>query len=176
MNLGHAPLSRWGLSFLEWQPQWTVLDIGCGGGANLSRMLRLCPQGKVYGLDYSQVSVDCSCRKNRKALGSRCFVECGTADSIPWQDGMFDVVTAFETVYFWGDLNRCFKEVARVLRPEGRFLICCEASDPADTTWTSRIDGMKVYGPEDLRRMLELTGFSDIRVYTKGRSICIVAS
>lgn len=33
MNTGHASLAQWGMSCLQWQPEWSVLDIGCGGGA-----------------------------------------------------------------------------------------------------------------------------------------------
>ena len=46
MNNGHAPLTRWGAAHIEWQPQWCVLDIGCGGGATLLRLLERCPDGK----------------------------------------------------------------------------------------------------------------------------------
>ena len=51
MNKGHAPLSRWARSCLVRQPERNTLDIGCGGGANLSEILKLCPQGKVHGID-----------------------------------------------------------------------------------------------------------------------------
>ena len=33
MNLGHSPVARWGLRFLELAPDDKVLDCGCGGGA-----------------------------------------------------------------------------------------------------------------------------------------------
>ena len=46
MNRFHASLARRGMKQVNWQPQWTVLDIGCGGGANLNRLLKQCPQGK----------------------------------------------------------------------------------------------------------------------------------
>ena len=36
MNLGHSPVARWGLRFLELTPDAKVLDCGCGGGANFS--------------------------------------------------------------------------------------------------------------------------------------------
>ena len=32
MNRGHASLARWGMGCMEWQAEWSVLDIGCGGG------------------------------------------------------------------------------------------------------------------------------------------------
>ena len=35
MNLGHSPVARWGLQFLDAAPDARVLDCGCGGGANM---------------------------------------------------------------------------------------------------------------------------------------------
>ena len=35
MNLGHSPVARWGLRFLELAPDDKVLDCGCGGGADI---------------------------------------------------------------------------------------------------------------------------------------------
>ena len=58
MNLGHSPVARWGLQFLNAAPDAKVLDCGCGGGANMKRLLKNCPQGIVKGIDYSPVSVE----------------------------------------------------------------------------------------------------------------------
>ena len=44
MNLGHSPVAWWGLHFLELAPDDKVLDCGCGGGANIRRLLKKCPQ------------------------------------------------------------------------------------------------------------------------------------
>jgi len=41
MNLGHSPVARWGLHFLELAPDDKVLDCGCGGGANIRQGHRL---------------------------------------------------------------------------------------------------------------------------------------
>ena len=43
MNLGHSPVARWGLRFLKLAPDARVLDCGCGGGANIKRLLKKCP-------------------------------------------------------------------------------------------------------------------------------------
>lgn len=43
MNLGHSPVARWGLRFLRLAPNAKVLDCGCGGGANIKRLLKKCP-------------------------------------------------------------------------------------------------------------------------------------
>ena len=61
MNRFHASLANRGMKQVEWQPEWNVLDIGCGGGANLKRLLNLCPKGNIYGIDLSEESVSCVC-------------------------------------------------------------------------------------------------------------------
>ena len=51
----------------------------------------------------------------------RCAVLQGSVADMMFADNWFDAVTAFETVYFWPDLPRCFREVWRVLKPGGTF-------------------------------------------------------
>ena len=49
MNVGHSPVARWGLRFLKLAPDARVLDCGCGGGANIRRLLKKYPQGYHQG-------------------------------------------------------------------------------------------------------------------------------
>lgn len=176
MNKGHASLSRWGLSQIEWKSNWTILDIGCGGGANLKRMADFCPQGKIYGIDISSESVKFARKEIKKLLNTRCFISQGNVMNLPYEKGTFDLITAFETVYFWGNLQKTFNEVHRVLKNGGLFLICCEASDPSDETWTSRIDGMVVHSAQDLESCLARCGFSNITTHRRNKeNICVIA-
>ena len=69
MNLGHSPVARWGLRFLRLAPNAKVLDCGCGGGANIKRLLKKCPHGVVKGIDYSPVSVE-KAQPNRNSGGA----------------------------------------------------------------------------------------------------------
>lgn len=176
MNYGHADISIWGLLHLSVSKNARVLDIGCGGGANIKRLLAMCPQGHVEGIDYSEQSVAVSRKKNRADIGKRCNILCGSVSALPYDDGVFDVVTAFETVYFWPELSNDFREVYRVLKPGGRFLICNEAGDPADKSWTDRIDGMSVYSSDELSRLLTNTGFTIMGKDTHGKGrLCLIA-
>ena len=92
MNKGHASLSRWGLSQIEWKSDWTILDIGCGGGANLKRMADFCPQGKIYGIDISSESVKFARKEIKKLLNTRCFISQGNVMNLPYEKGTFDQV------------------------------------------------------------------------------------
>ena len=75
MNIGHHALASWGLQFLTLAPDARILDCGCGGGANIKRMLKQCPQGIVKGIDSSPVSVDTSRDVNQAAINAgRCAI------------------------------------------------------------------------------------------------------
>ena len=116
-------MAEWGLSFVKVAEDADVLDVGCGGGANIARHLNRCPRGKVTGIDYSPVSVKKSREVNAAAIAAgRCKVVEGSADALPFEDVCFDLVTAFETVYFWPSIEECFCGVRRVLKEGGRFV------------------------------------------------------
>ncbi len=113
MNVGHRALADWGLQFAEIAKNARVLDCGCGGGANIRTMLKKCPNGEVKGVDYSPVSVEKAKKVNEDAiLNGRCVILQGNVADLIFAANQFDLVTAFETIYFWPDLlPRAFREV-----------------------------------------------------------------
>ena len=169
MNRGHAPMAKWGMGHLTLDKSHSVLDVGCGGGANVRALLDLADQ--VTGVDYSEVSVEKSRKVNRKAIDAgRCQILRADAMELPFPDGVFDMVTAFETVYFWPDLRICFENVHRVLKPGGKFLICNEADGEhdKDNKWTEIIEGMTIYTGGQLREILQQAGFREIEIDKNG--------
>ena len=179
MNLGHSPVAQWGLQFLGLAPDAKVLDCGCGGGANMKRLLKKCPQGIVKGIDYSPVSVEKARSLNRAAIAEgRCTVLQGSVADMMFADNWFDAVTAFETVYFWPDLPRCFREVYRVLKVGGTLLICNESNGDTDKDkkWTEIIGGMIIYTDTALKEYLEKAGFCQIQSHKNKKGwLCITA-
>ena len=181
MNSGHAKVSQWGFSNISAKPDAKVLDVGCGGGANIATWLDKCRNGHVTGLDYSKVSVAESQKLNATAIKQgKCRVLQGDVSAIPFSDEVFDYVSAFETVYFWPGLKKCFSEVNRVLKSGGTFLICnqSDGTNAADEKWTKIIGGMKIYNRDQLAATLKKAGFTEIKTYTNTNKhwICIVAT
>lgn len=180
MNWGHAPVARWGRSFLRLKSGAQLLDLGCGGGANLAALLKLCPDGAAAGLDYSAVSVEKARAVNRRAIAEgRCQVIQGDVRELPFGESSFDQVTAFETVYFWPDLEDAFRQVLRVLKPGGRFLICNESDgkDPKQEKWCGIIGGMTIYTGEQLSALLRAAGFIQVKIHRKEKRnwLCVTA-
>ena len=128
MNGGsHRAMASWGLDLANVPADGEILDIGCGGGANLVRLMDRSLRAKVTGVDHSPVSVEKSRKVNADAiLKSRCKVLEASVSSLPFKDDTFVMATAFETVYFWPEIEKSFAEVRRILSPGGIFLIVNE--------------------------------------------------
>lgn len=179
MNIGHHALAEWGMSFFNPEPDAKILDCGCGGGANIKAMLKKCPRGIVKGVDYSSVSVEKARKLNKDAIKEgRCEILSGSVAKLPLEDGYFDAVTAFETIYFWQDIPQCFREVCRVLKSGGMFMICneCSGDNEKDDKWTEIVDGLTIYRDDEIKKFLEDAGFCKIRINKNERGwLCVTA-
>ena len=134
MNSGHAMLADWGFSLLPKITPSKALDLGCGGGRNAGELLIKYPDIYVTAVDYSDLSVAKAREYNRDMIVSgRCTVQQGDVSDLHLPEENYDLATAFETIYFWPGLEKCFRQVAKVVKPGGYFLICNE-SDGEDAT------------------------------------------
>ena len=178
MNIGHSSMAKWGFAHIKIKNNSICLDIGCGGGANVKRLLEKVPYGKVTGIDYSKISVIKSEKTNKAGIkNKRCEILQANVMDLPFGNDVFDLITAFETIYFWPDVLEAFKQVHRVLKPNGTFMICNEVSgeNPKDEKWAKIIDGMKIYNSEQIRKPLESAGFTDIKIdKNKKNWLCVI--
>lgn len=169
MNGGsHAAMASWGLDIANVPANGEIIDIGCGGGANLARLMDRSLCTKVTGVDYSSVSVEKSRKVNADAIArGRCKVLEASVSKLPFKENTFGMATAFETVYFWPDIEKSFSEVRRILVPGGKFLIVNEDDGLSGNNekWEKMIEGMHTYTPDELKANLSAAGFRDIIVH-----------
>ena len=169
MNENHREISEFAFENVTVGKNDRVLDVGCGGGVNIEKFLKL-TKGNVDGLDYSEVSVEASLAQNRKAVDDgRCRIIQADVRQMPIGDEEYDLVSAFETIYFWPEIQESFREVLRVIRPGGQFMIAqgTDGNHPDDEMWLATVEGMHVYTAEDLKEYLLNAGFSRVESYVK---------
>lgn len=171
MNQHHAPLTDWGLSHIAIPAGGTLLDIGCGGGRTIQKLAAAASQGRVCGLDHSEASVAASARLNAKAVArGQVEIRQGSVSSLPWTEATFDLVTAVETHFFWPNLPGDVREVLRVLREGGRFLIVAEVYKGSGKTAAemlakhSGVTGMTLLTADEHRALLAEAGFVEAQV------------
>jgi SAM-dependent methyltransferase len=130
-------MSRESLADAEWQaPVWgnlesnltfvqrsgmlpqvaSILEIGCGKGMMLDRLQKI--GYSVTGIDLEPTAID-ACHASFPDVAA----QIGSGDSIPFPSGSFDVVLSFDVFEHIRDSDRHLREVARVLRPAGRYLL-----------------------------------------------------
>ena len=166
MNGGHAKMADWGLSHLTSIVPESIVELGCGGGRNAKALLEKYPGANVTAIDYSEVSVGIATEYNRDMISAgRCKVQQGDVSALELPEEAYDLATAFETIYFWPGLERCFAQVAKILKPGGVFLIVNESDGTDDTSlkFEKIIDGMKCHTIEEITEALKAAGFSKVK-------------
>lgn len=113
-----------GIDALDLGPRSVVADVGFGSGLGLRLLLERPDVAEVIGVDISTAMVESARERFADELGrGRLRLESGSLTEMPLADSTLDSATTFNTVYFVDDLGAALREMARVLRPEGRFVI-----------------------------------------------------
>ena len=180
MNSGHAKMAAWGTARLPELHPRAIVDLGCGGGKNAENLMKKFPSATMTAVDYSEACVEASKKHNASAVSSGRFrIVQGDVSGLCLESSQYDLATAFETVYFWPGPVKSFREVYRVLKSGGSFLIVneCDGTNEKDQKWLDMIDGMSIYPEKELIGHLKEAGFSDIQVFrdTKKHWICFLA-
>ena len=172
MNESHAKLVAWGLAYIDFAPHDTVLDIGCGGGNTLARMAERVTEGHLVGIDYAETSVEASRAFNARLIeAGRMEILHGSVEHLPFADGHFDAVVTVESFYFWPSPEESLKEVARVIRRGGTFLLLAEIYGRDDLPEGIRAKvaeySLTNPTPEEFERLFRAAGFSDVTMAFK---------
>lgn len=170
MNLSHSSLTDWGLRRVQIEENFTILDVGCGGGRTIQKLAALATKGKVCGVDYADGSVAGSRAKNAQLIqAGRVEIKQGSVSQLPFPDHQFDLVTAVETQYYWPDLVKDMQEILRVLKPGGTLLVIAESYKKGAYNAIQR-PVMKLLkssnlGLDDHRQLFTAAGYTDVQVF-----------
>jgi ubiquinone/menaquinone biosynthesis C-methylase UbiE len=170
MNASHAAVTQWGLTHVAIGDHFTILDVGCGGGRTVDRLAAIATHGTVYGVDFSEASVAMARETNLPAIADgRVIIEQAPVSALPFPDSTFDLVTAVETHYYWPDLPHDVREVMRVLKRSGMFLIVAETYRGRRNDWLFRpmmtlVLRAAYLTPAQHRQLLVDAGYVDVRV------------
>jgi SAM-dependent methyltransferase len=109
-----------------------ALEVGAGTGYFSLNLLQAGVVGEAVCTDISPGMVR-ALRQNARRLGlERVRAEAADAAQLPFGDGSFDLVLGHAVLHHLADLERCFGEFYRVLKPRGRIVFAGEPSRIGD--------------------------------------------
>ncbi len=151
LNLVNANINRVTLEALAVRGDERILEIGFGGGALIAELLANGPGVHVVGAEVSWLAVETASQRFRgTAEAHRLEVVPIDESRFPFGDGSFDKATSVNVVYFLSDLQQEFREVFRILRPGGLYVLSYAAGAP---------DGITKFVPNRIEQTLLGAGF-----------------
>jgi ubiquinone/menaquinone biosynthesis C-methylase UbiE len=129
-------------ALLSPKEEGNYLDIGCGTGNYTSLLAQ---KGlTITGLDPSERMLVTAHSRHPGIQWKQ-----GKAESLDFPNETFDGVAASLTLHHWTSLNKGFHEIARVLKPGGRFLVFTSTAEQMEGYWLNH------YFPQMLRDSID---------------------
>jgi ubiquinone/menaquinone biosynthesis C-methylase UbiE len=154
-------VSRWPLFAIErriilkaltqHRPQGVLVDIGCGPGYLAAAISRRFPGLTVTGLDISDEMVRLAKRNWSSSYPGVEFLM-GDAQQLPFADNSVDFVVSSLSLHHWVEPRVAFREVHRVLKPGGQFLIFDLRRNAPGFFYYALKLGQALLAPRDIRR------------------------
>jgi len=105
-------------------PAGIMVDIGCGPGYLVALMAKSFPQLNIIGVDIAEEMVQQATRNlPSPGLGERVEFRKGDVQALPFEDYAVDFVVSTLSLHHWSEPEQALKEIHRILKPGGQFLI-----------------------------------------------------
>lgn len=166
--------NRWVVDLLDVRPTDRVLEVGFGPGLAIGWLARRATQGRVYGIDHSEVMVEVAGRRNAAAIrAGRVELIHTSVEHLPGFAEPLDAILAVNTVGMWPEPVERLAALRALLRPGGRIALVSQPRCPGATAATT------TRAARELTDQLTRAGFADPRVETLALDppvACVLAS
>jgi ubiquinone/menaquinone biosynthesis C-methylase UbiE len=142
-------------------PRSSVLDIGCGTGLLLDRIIRRDTTVRAAGVDLSLAMLAVA----RSRLTGDVTLAAGDAHQLPFATARFDVVVSSSSFHFWQAPKAALGEIRRVLKSGGRLVITDWCDDFMACRLCDRFLRLtdpahhKIYGADECGALLTAAGY-----------------
>ena len=179
LNRENSIMNETTLELLNLKPSDQTLEIGFGGGALLSLMLKTQPQNKLYGADFSLDMVTL-CRQKFSTFINKHLMQLDYApvNKLPYKANTFTKICSVNTFYFWHDYSLALKELRRILRDNGVLVLTLGDKNSMQKSDITQ-HGFNLFTYHDVIQLLEAEGFKITQVKEEndksGSFFCVAA-
>lgn len=147
-----------------------TLDVGTGTGHLADVLVTKIPEGVVIGVDESDAMLRVAREKAVKRGLHNYYPFKARAEDIPFRDGYFDLAYCVRAMHHFDDPLRALKEVHRLLKANGNFLLC-EPLGPRDEglrqvlteAFQAAHPDHKFFSGDQIDSLIKEAGFNEVR-------------
>lgn len=144
-----------------------LMEIGFGNGNHFPEYFRIESKLSIKGVDFSPDMCEEATSRNPDLIKEeKLSIHCESTSSLPFRDHSFDLAIALNVIYFLDPPEIHLKEIRRVLKPGGYFLIGYRPKHSIEHLEFTH-QNFTLYEPDELRALLEKNGFKTVREETK---------
>ncbi len=160
---GDRTLHDWVIALLDIRPDDTILEIGCGPGAAMKRILKTRKDVFVVGVDDLETAIEQAGRKNARAIraGRAMLVRTDIARGLPAFAAPFAGAVAVNAAIPDDRAADIFKTVRKSMAPGGKIAVAVRPPEKDASEAYIRLLG------KEIRRQLEAAGFATVRLHEK---------
>jgi ubiquinone/menaquinone biosynthesis C-methylase UbiE len=165
MNNAHRSMALLAISKLK--PCENVLDVSCGGGDALRLLAEAGKFERIYGIDFSPDAVTLAAKLNKNNIEKGLIsVKEASVLELPFENEYFDAVITVQSHYHWQSVLEAMKEIRRVLRPKGQFVLVAEV-------YKIGYHMEKYNDVEGSKKLFEDSGFTRVDLSADNKIVCV---
>ena len=155
LNKVNSNINRLTLSALSFSANDGFLEVGFGGGALISDVLKTHPSVRVFGVEVSALAVEFASQRFESEIRSGKVRILKSDDTgLPFEDGFVDSIASVNVIYFVADVEKEFKEAHRVLKHGGFYVLSYAEGSP---------DRVTRFPLEKVETLLRRAGFENVK-------------
>lgn len=171
MNVSHRTMGDWFYNKVKIDKNDIALEVGCGGGVNVKRLALRC--NKVIGIDISEMSKTMSIEKNLHFIKkNKVEIYKSSIEDFKYDDNYFSLITAFETIYFWTDIEKSFNKINKLLKNNGRFYLIFNSLEDQKTWPETPL--IHLIDEIDMVNKLKNQNFKEVNMYRHKKEAWII--
>ena len=178
MNIMNQKQYKAVLDNLNFENNDVLLDIGFGNGYLINKLLKKNNNIKIFGIDISKDMVNIVSKIFKKHIDNNCLTLLleNLNNKTTFKNEMFNKIYTVNTIYFWDDLQKCFSEIKRILKPNGIFINAIYTKKQLDKTKFSK-KGFNKYTKEEIIKITEENGMTIKKIIEikENISYCIIS-
>jgi ubiquinone/menaquinone biosynthesis C-methylase UbiE len=169
-NEGNADLNSFVKECLHLLSDDKVFEIGFGTGKLIKEIAAITTEGQVEGIDFSPTMFERARKANLHNISTgKVHLHQGDCRALPAEENSFDKLCSINTIYFFEDPENYFKEIHRILKPNGIIAIGFRDNEQMSKL-NLDMEIFRTYSKDDVANLLINAGFLETRILEKDSS------